>query len=64
MTSNAKYFKNIFIWLMVLSCFVAGWTFDGFRRKRENYRFLWNKVAEHEQRLLKLEVKCHTMKAQ
>ena len=55
MTSNAKYFKNIFIWLMVLSCFVAGWTFDGFRRKRENYRFLWNKVAEHEQRLLKLE---------
>lgn len=44
-----------FIWLLVLSCFTAGWMFDGFRRKKENYRFLWNKVAEHEQRLIRLE---------
>ena len=55
MTSNAKHFRNIFVWLLILSCFMAGWMFDGFRRKKENYRFLWKKVAEYEIRLEKLE---------
>ena len=55
MTSNAKHFQKIFVWLLILSCFMAGWMVDGFRHKKENYRFLWKKVAEHEQRILKLE---------
>ena len=31
MTSNAKHFQKIFIWLLILSCFVAGFIFDGAR---------------------------------
>ena len=33
---------------------VWGWN-EYLRPRKENYNFLWNKVAEHEQRLLKLE---------
>ena len=47
--------QRLSIWLLILSCFMAGWMVDRFRYKKENYRFLWKKVAEHEQRILKLE---------
>ena len=44
-------------WLVLLTaCFIAGFIFDWWiKPKKENYRLLWNKVAEHETRLLKLE---------
>lgn len=49
-------------WLVILSIIIGlSWAAgvhaynELVRPKKENYRLLWNKVAEHEQRLLKLE---------
>lgn len=55
MTSNAKYFRNIFVWLLILSCFMTGSYWHGYfrekiRQKKENYQMLWKKVNELERR--------------
>ena len=50
--------ERYLIWLIVLTCFVAGFLVDGWiKAKRENYKGLWEQVGNHEQRIKKLEEK-------